>query len=77
MSAAILPLPPRHRTLRIGDEVVIHRDDRHGHIERFLPNKIGKPALAVVRVRFGFGARLLAFNEFSPVPRREQGRAAQ
>lgn len=72
MTATVLPMPSRRAPYRVGDPVICTRDDRRGHIETIFANKIGKPALAAVRVQGGFGLRCLSFADFRPAPRRKE-----
>jgi hypothetical protein len=68
VSAKILPLPSRGSIYQVGDPVICRRDDRRGFIEQIIPNRVGRPALAAIRVQGGFGLRLLSFVDFRPAP---------
>lgn len=72
MTAAILPIPARRAVPKIGDRVICHRDGKTGTIEQIIENKIGKPALAAVRVQGGFGLRCLSFADFRAAPARRK-----
>mgnify|MGYP001597167712 FL=1 len=76
MTAKVLPLRSRAAyDPQVGDEVICTRDGKRGFVEKVMDNKIGRPALAAVRVCGGFGVRLLSFADFRRAPHRQGGTA--